>query len=30
MIEKFPMEEINEALDHMVAGKVRFRGVLTM
>lgn len=28
MVEKFSMDQINEALDHMVAGKVRFRGVL--
>lgn len=30
MIEKFPMSKVNEALDHMLSGKVRFRGVLTM
>lgn len=28
MIEKFPFEKANEALDHMTSGKVRFRGVL--
>ncbi|KAK4946691.1 hypothetical protein LTR10_014193 [Elasticomyces elasticus] len=28
MIEKFPLDKANEALDHMVKGKVRFRGVL--
>ena len=28
MIEKFPLDKANEALDHMVQGKVRFRGVL--
>ncbi|KAF2105992.1 alcohol dehydrogenase [Lophiotrema nucula] len=28
MIEKFPLEKANEALDHMNSGKVRFRGVL--
>jgi D-arabinose 1-dehydrogenase-like Zn-dependent alcohol dehydrogenase len=28
MIEKFEFEKANEALDHMVSGKVRFRGVL--
>lgn len=28
MIEKFPLEKANEALDHMHSGKVRFRGVL--
>ena len=30
MIEKFPMDKANEALEHMVSGKVRFRAVLTM
>ena len=30
MIEKFSMDQINEAHEHMVAGKVRFRGVLVM
>ena len=29
MIEKFPFEKANEAMEHMVSGKVRFRGVLT-
>lgn len=28
MIEKFPFEKANEALEHMASGKVRFRGVL--
>jgi D-arabinose 1-dehydrogenase-like Zn-dependent alcohol dehydrogenase len=28
MVEKFPLEKANEALEHMNAGKVRFRGVL--
>ncbi|KAJ4570220.1 hypothetical protein HRR94_004435 [Exophiala dermatitidis] len=28
MIEKFPLDKANEALEKMVAGKVRFRGVL--
>jgi hypothetical protein len=28
MIEKFPFEKANEALQHMSSGKVRFRGVL--
>lgn len=28
MIEKFPLDKANEALDKMVSGKVRFRGVL--
>merc|ERR1711879_248122 len=27
MIEKFPLEKANEAMDHMLSGKVRFRGV---
>jgi D-arabinose 1-dehydrogenase-like Zn-dependent alcohol dehydrogenase len=30
MIEKFPLEKANEAMDHMMSGKVRFRAVLTM
>lgn len=30
MIEKFPMEKANEAMEHMISGKVRFRAVLTM
>jgi D-arabinose 1-dehydrogenase-like Zn-dependent alcohol dehydrogenase len=30
MIEKFPLDQANEALKHMLDGKVRFRGVLTM
>lgn len=29
MVEKFPLEKANEALEHMESGKVRFRGVLT-
>lgn len=29
MIEKFPFDKANEALEHMSSGKVRFRGVLT-
>lgn len=29
MIEKFPFDKGNEALEHMTSGKVRFRGVLT-
>lgn len=28
MIEKFPFEKANEAIEHMNSGKVRFRGVL--
>lgn len=30
MIEKFPLEKANEAMEHMLSGKVRFRAVLTM
>ena len=30
MIEKFPLDKANEAMEHMVSGKVRFRAVLTM
>ena len=30
MIEKFPLSKAQEALDHMMSGKVRFRAVLTM
>jgi D-arabinose 1-dehydrogenase-like Zn-dependent alcohol dehydrogenase len=30
MIERFKLDDANEALDHMLSGKVRFRGVLTM
>lgn len=30
MIETFPLEKVNEAMDHMLSGKVRFRAVLTM
>jgi D-arabinose 1-dehydrogenase-like Zn-dependent alcohol dehydrogenase len=30
MIEKFPLEKVNEALEHMKSGKVRFRSVLVM
>jgi propanol-preferring alcohol dehydrogenase len=30
MIEKFPLEKVAEAYDHMMSGKVRFRAVLTM
>ena len=30
MIEKFPLEKANEAMNHMLSGKVRFRAVLTM
>lgn len=30
MIEKFPLEKAQEAMEHMLAGKPRFRAVLTM
>ena len=30
MIEKFPLEKANEAMEHMLSGKVRFRAVLMM
>ena len=30
MVEKFPLAQANEAMEHMMSGKVRFRGVLTM
>jgi len=30
MVEKFPLEKAQEALDHMMSGKVRFRSVLVM
>ena len=30
MVEKFPLDRANEALEHMMSGKVRFRCVLTM
>ena len=30
MIEKFPLAKVQEAFDHMMSGKVRFRSVLTM
>jgi D-arabinose 1-dehydrogenase-like Zn-dependent alcohol dehydrogenase len=30
MVEKFPLDKAQEALDHMLAGNVRFRGVLVM
>lgn len=30
VIEKFPLEKVNEAMEHMLSGKVRFRAVLTM
>ena len=30
MVEKFPLEKVQEALDHMLSNKARFRAVLTM
>lgn len=30
MIEKFPLDKVQEAFEHMTSGKVRFRAVLTM
>ncbi|KAL8923926.1 MAG: hypothetical protein Q9208_004363 [Pyrenodesmia sp. 3 TL-2023] len=30
MIEKFPLDKANEAFEHMLSGKVRFRAVITM
>lgn len=30
LIEKFPLAKANEAMEHMLSGKVRFRAVLTM
>jgi len=30
MVEKFPLERVNEAMEHMLSGKARFRAVLTM
>lgn len=30
MVEKFPLEKVEEAVQHMLSGKVRFRAVLTM
>jgi D-arabinose 1-dehydrogenase-like Zn-dependent alcohol dehydrogenase len=30
MIEKFPLEKVNDAYEAMLSGKVRFRAVLTM
>ncbi len=30
MIEKYPLEKVNEAYDQMISGKARFRAVLTM
>ena len=30
MVERFPLEKVNEAMQHMLSGKARFRAVLTM
>jgi D-arabinose 1-dehydrogenase-like Zn-dependent alcohol dehydrogenase len=30
MIERFKLDNANEAFQHMISGKVRFRAVLTM
>jgi len=30
LVEKFPLEKVNDAMEHMLSGKVRFRSVLTM
>lgn len=30
MIEKFPLDKVQDAFEHMTSGKVRFRAVLTM
>lgn len=30
MIEKFPLAKVEEAVEHMLSGKARFRCVLTM
>jgi D-arabinose 1-dehydrogenase-like Zn-dependent alcohol dehydrogenase len=30
MIEKYPLDKVNDAVESMLSGKVRFRGVLTM
>jgi D-arabinose 1-dehydrogenase-like Zn-dependent alcohol dehydrogenase len=30
MVEKFPLEKVADAVEHMMSGKVRFRAVLTM
>ncbi|KAJ9132084.1 alcohol dehydrogenase [Pleurostoma richardsiae] len=30
MVEPFPLNDVKKAVDHMLRGKVRFRGVLTM
>ena len=30
LVEKFSLEKANEAMEHMISGKARFRAVLTM
>lgn len=30
MVEKFPLAKAEEAINHMLSGKARFRAVLTM
>lgn len=30
MVEKFPLDEVNKAMEHMLSGRARFRAVLTM
>ena len=30
MVEKFPLAKANEAFEHMLNGKARFRAVITM
>ena len=30
LVEKFPFDKANEAYEHMMSGKVRFRSVLVM
>ena len=30
MIEKFPFDKVEDAVEHMKSGKVRFRAVITM
>jgi D-arabinose 1-dehydrogenase-like Zn-dependent alcohol dehydrogenase len=30
MIEKYPLEKVNDVFESMLSGKVRFRGVLVM
>lgn len=30
MVEKFPLDKVEDAVNHMLSNKVRFRAVLTM